>query len=148
MNKKVLILHGPNLNLLGSREPGIYGTEDFQAIKCQLEKMGSDNGINVVNLQSNSESVLIDEVHQAPKEGIGFILLNPAAFTHTSIALRDAMVGVGIPFLEIHISNIYRREDFRKNSYFSDIAIGTICGLGTYGYYSALRFAVQYLEEG
>ena len=110
MNKKVLILHGPNLNLLGSREPGIYGTEDFQAIKCRLEKIGSDNGIDVVNVQSNSESVLIEEVHQAPKEGIGFILLNPAAFTHTSIALRDAFLASKLPFVEVHLSNVHARE--------------------------------------
>ena len=141
--KKVLVLHGPNLNLLGSREPGIYGQETLVDIDRRLVAQGKAAGVAVTCFQSNQEGVLIDRVQLAKKQQISFIIINPAGFTHTSVALRDALAGVAIPFVEVHLSNIHARESFRSHSYFSDLATGTICGLGSYGYELALQFVLH-----
>lgn len=143
----ILILHGPNLNLLGMREPKLYGSKNLSAINECLTQHGQKLGHEVSTFQSNSEQELIDKIHQAPKESIAFIIINPAAFTHTSIALRDALLAVEIPFIEVHLSNIYKREAFRHHSYFSDIAYGVISGLGSQGYRLAMDAAHQYLLE-
>jgi len=143
---KLLLLNGPNLNLLGSREPETYGSDTLNDIVIRLSKIASDQNHSLVHLQSNAEHVLIDKVHQAKQENIDYILINPAAFTHTSIALRDAFLGVGIPFIEIHLSNVYKRESFRQHSYFSDISEGTIIGLGAHGYELALQAAIRRLN--
>lgn len=142
-----LVLHGPNLNLLGTREPGIYGSATLQEIDQQLLDQASRQGDHLLSLQSNAEYELIDRIHAAASEGVDFILLNPGAFTHTSIALRDALLGTGIPFIEIHLSNVHAREAFRKQSYFSDIARGVICGVGPIGYELALTAATQMLQQ-
>jgi 3-dehydroquinate dehydratase II len=142
-SKKVLVLHGPNLNLLGSREPEVYGRETLADIDRRLIALGKAAGAKVVCFQSNHEGALIDRVQQAKSEHIGFIIANPAGFTHTSVALRDALAGVTIPFIEVHLSNIHAREPFRRHSYFSDLAVGTICGLGSRGYELALQFILQ-----
>lgn len=136
-------MHGPNLNLLGSREPKIYGTETLEAINKRLAASGRTAGVEVGCFQSNVEGELIDRVQRAKGEGVGFIVLNPAAYTHTSVALRDALAGVGIPFIEVHLSNVHAREAFRHRSYFSDIAVGTIVGLGSRGYDFALDWAIE-----
>jgi len=143
---KILILNGPNLNLLGSREPEHYGSVSLDGINKQLGEQAQQAGTRLLTFQSNAEHELIDQIHAAPHEGIDFIIFNPAGFTHTSIALRDALLGVGIPFIEVHLSNVHAREDFRKHSYFSDIAVGVISGLGPIGYELALRAALSYLE--
>lgn len=142
----VLILNGPNLNLLGTREPDVYGSTTLEQINQRLERVASHAGHTLQCLQSNSESVLIERIHGARDQVVDFIIFNPAAFTHTSVALRDALLGVGIPFIEVHISNVYQRESFRKHSYFSDIAAGLICGMGDIGYDLALRAALQLLS--
>lgn len=142
---KILLLNGPNLNLLGSREPEIYGSDTLASIFERLEKQADQHQIS--QFQSNSESDLIDQIHQAAQNGVDFILINPAAFTHTSIALRDALLGTKIPFIEIHLSNIHQREEFRQQSFFSDIAVGTIVGLGAQGYELALQAALRQLED-
>lgn len=142
----ILLLHGPNLNLLGQREPGVYGHSSLQDIDNQLTSMALDAGHHLQILQSNAEYELIERIHDAGKEGINFILFNPAAFTHTSIALRDALLGVDIPFIEIHLSNVHQREDFRQHSYFSDIARGVICGFGSDSYVLAMTAALKALE--
>ena len=139
----VLILHGPNLNLLGSREPEIYGHETLEEINKRLVAFGNRCGVQVESFQSNHEGALIECVQAAKMQGFSFIIINPAGFTHTSVALRDALVAVGIPFIEVHLSNISSREPFRHHSYFSDVAVGTICGLGSQGYDLALQYAVQ-----
>ena len=139
----VLILHGPNLNLLGTREPEIYGHETLDTINARLVASGSSHGAIVETFQSNHEGVLIDRVQAAKLQRFSFIIINPAGFTHTSVALRDALVAVGIPFIEVHLSNIFSRESFRHHSYFGDVAVGTICGLGSQGYDLALQFALQ-----
>ena len=134
----ILVMNGPNLNLLGTREPEVYGKETLDDIEKNLQPIALQNDANIEFFQSNSENELINELHNAKKRGVDFIIINPGAFTHTSIALRDAFLGVSIPFIEIHISNIYGREEFRKKSFLSDISDGLITGLGTKGYEFAL----------
>ncbi|OHC68470.1 MAG: type II 3-dehydroquinate dehydratase [Rhodocyclales bacterium GWA2_65_20] len=139
---RILILHGPNLNLLGRREPEIYGHTSLADIHAAMEARGRAAGVQIESYQSNSEGELIDRVQAAASEGIEFIIINPGAYSHTSIALRDALAGVAIPFIEVHLSNIHAREAFRQHSYFSDIAVGVICGLGAQGYELALDAAL------
>ena len=141
----ILVLHGPNLNLLGTREPEIYGSENLEDINIRLETLAKDNGHHLDFLQSNAEHILIDRIHQAKNENILYIIINPAAFTHTSIALRDALLAVNIPFIEVHLSNVHARESFRHKSYFSDVAQGVICGFGSAGYDAALKKALDTL---
>ncbi|WP_193073930.1 type II 3-dehydroquinate dehydratase [Pseudomonas sp. FME51] len=142
-----LVLHGPNLNLLGSREPEVYGAVTLAQINARLLEQAQRGGHQLQALQSNAEYQLIDRIHAARDEAIDFIIINPAAFTHTSVAIRDALLAVSIPFIEVHLSNVYRREPFRHHSYFSDIAEGVICGLGAEGYAMALQAAVRRLEQ-
>lgn len=137
------MLNGPNLNLLGTREPEIYGRETLADIDRRLIELGKEAGALVACFQSNHEGALIDRVQQSAKDQVNFIIINPAGFTHTSVALRDALAGVAIPFIEVHLSNIYAREPFRRHSYFSDLATGTICGLGSRGYELALGLILQ-----
>lgn len=137
---KVLVVNGPNLNLLGKREPEIYGSETLDDLNKILFSMASDLNIDIKFYQSNAEHKLIECIHQASELAIDFIILNPAAFTHTSVAIRDALLAVSIPFIEVHLSNTYAREDFRSHSWFSDIAVGTISGLGGQGYLAALQY--------
>jgi 3-dehydroquinate dehydratase II len=144
----ILILHGPNLNLLGTREPEIYGRETLQDINNSLKVLAKQLDLTLALAQSNSESALIEHIHLAQKNATDFIIFNPAAFTHTSIALRDALTAVAIPFIEVHLSNIYGREEFRRQSYFADIATGSITGLGALGYSFALRYAHEFLTAG
>ncbi|HUU72295.1 MAG TPA: type II 3-dehydroquinate dehydratase [Burkholderiales bacterium] len=144
----VFVVHGPNLNLLGSREPEVYGAETLALINRRLAGVAKAAGIRLSVYQSNSEGELVDRVQAASGEGVGFIVINPAAYTHTSIALRDALAAVAIPYVEVHLSNIHAREPFRHRSYFSDRAVGVICGLGSAGYDSALDFAIQQLKRG
>lgn len=143
----ILVLHGPNLNLLGTREPEVYGFTTLEDINIALQEASQNTGHHLQLLQSNAEYELIDRIHDAKKEGVDFIIINPAAFTHTSVALRDALAGVGIPFIEVHISNVFAREPFRHHSYLSDIAQGVICGLGTQGYNLALQAAFAHVTE-
>ncbi|MBQ0756731.1 MAG: type II 3-dehydroquinate dehydratase [Amphritea sp.] len=138
---KILLLNGPNLNLLGTREPEVYGADTLQDINLRLTTLALHAGHQFESLQSNAEHVLIERIHQARDEQVDFILINPAAFTHTSVALRDALLGVSIPFIEIHISNVHARESFRHHSFLSDVAVGVICGLGVQGYEFALQSA-------
>jgi len=142
----ILVLHGPNLNLLGEREPDIYGATTLNDINVQLEQSAQSRGHHLLTMQSNAEYELVERVQDARHEGVNFILLNPAAFTHTSVALRDALAAVAIPFIEVHLSNVYAREEFRQQSYFSDLAVGVICGLGAQGYELALQAAITQLE--
>ncbi|UCB54072.1 MAG: type II 3-dehydroquinate dehydratase [Thiotrichales bacterium] len=144
----LLVINGPNLNLLGTREPEHYGSVTLEQINQRLEQLASSKSYSIDFVQSNAEVELIEHVHQAAKQGVRFILINPAAFTHTSVALRDALSGVDIPFIEIHLSNVHAREAFREHSYFSDIAVGTISGLGAQGYELALQAALQLLDKG
>ena len=139
----VLVLHGPNLNLLGTREPAVYGSTTLPDIDRELQQIAKEAGATLHSLQSNHEGVLIDRVHAARTDGTDFIVINPGAFTHTSVALRDALAGVAIPFVEVHLSNVHRREPFRHHSYFSDLAEGVIVGLGAQGYGLALKFALS-----
>ncbi|HEY9026215.1 MAG TPA: type II 3-dehydroquinate dehydratase [Burkholderiaceae bacterium] len=139
----VLVLHGPNLNLLGTREPAVYGSTTLPDIDRELQQIAKEAGASLQSLQSNHEGVLIDRVHAARTDGTDFIVINPGAFTHTSVALRDALAGVAIPFVEVHLSNVHRREPFRQHSYFSDLAEGVIVGLGAQGYTLALKFALS-----
>jgi 3-dehydroquinate dehydratase-2 len=141
--KIVLVLHGPNLNLLGTREPEIYGRETLQDLNRRLLAQGKAAGASISCFQSNHEGALIDRVQHCRDERVGFIIINPAGLTHTSVALRDALAAVAIPFIEVHLSNIHARELFRRHSYFSDQAAGTICGLGSRGYELALQFILQ-----
>ena len=141
----ILLLNGPNLNLLGLREPGIYGHVTLGQIHERMGQLAADSGHHLTAYQSNSESELIKRVHEAPAGHVAFIIFNPAGFTHTSVALRDALLAVRIPFAEVHLSNVHARETFRHHSYFSDIAVGTITGFGAIGYELALRAATQYL---
>ena len=143
----ILVLHGPNLNLLGTREPGIYGSTTLADINLDLEQLARERGHHLLHMQSNAEYELVERVQDAGREGVNFILINPAAFTHTSVALRDALSAVDIPFIEVHLSNIHAREEFRRVSYFSDLARGVICGLGAKGYELALLAALQQLEQ-
>lgn len=143
----ILVLQGPNLNLLGSREPETYGHTTLDSIHQQLTLQATQQGHSLSCFQSNSEAELVEKVHQAGRDKVDFILINPAAFTHTSIALRDALLGVAIPFIEIHLSNVFKRESFRHHSYFSDIAVGTIVGLGSQGYELALTAAINHVSH-
>jgi len=140
---KILVLNGPNLNLLGTREPEIYGTETLHDIENRLKRLASESSIDIDFFQSNSEDGLIDRLHQAKKDSVDYVIINPGAFTHTSVALRDAFLGTSISFIEVHISNIYSREDFRKKSFLSDISTGLITGLGTAGYEFALSSIIR-----
>jgi len=142
---KILVINGPNLNLLGTREPDHYGLSTLADINKKLISLAKKAGHELDTYQSNAEHELVDHIHQAAADGAAFIIINPAAFTHTSVALRDALAGVAIPFIEIHLSNIFAREDFRQQSYFSDIAVGVISGLGAQGYELALEAAVNKL---
>lgn len=144
---KILVLHGPNLNLLGLREPELYGSQSLAQINENLSDLARQFGHEIATLQSNNEAILIDRIQDCLQDKTDFIIINPAAFTHTSIALRDALLTVNKPFLEVHLSNIYRREPFRQHSYFSDIAIGVVSGLGAEGYLLALRYAHSYLTK-
>lgn len=144
---KLLLLNGPNLNLLGTREPGTYGSSTLGEITARLHTLAQELGHELDAFQSNSEAELINRIQGAPAAGISYILFNPAAFTHTSVALRDALLAVNIPFIEIHLSNVHAREAFRRHSYFSDVARGTITGLGALGYELALRAAIQQLTS-
>ncbi len=144
---RVLVLHGPNLNLLGSREPAVYGHTALADIHLTMEAQARSAGVQLESYQSNSEGELIDRIQAAASEGIHFIIINPAAYTHTSIALRDALAAVDIPFIEVHLSNIYARESFRQHSYFSDIAVGVISGFGSEGYSLALAAALSRIRQ-
>lgn len=144
---KILVLHGPNLNLLGTREPGIYGADTLATITQRLSAQATAAGHSLETLQSNHEGILVDRVQAAGADGTAFIIINPAAFTHTSVALRDALLAVKIPFVEVHLSNVHAREPFRQHSYFSDVAIGVIAGLGPQGYELALSHAVARLAK-
>lgn len=144
----ILVVHGPNLNLLGMREPEIYGSETLAVINARLAASATRAGVKLSVFQSNSEGELVDRVHAANREGVNFIILNPAAYTHTSVALRDALAAVAIPFIETHLSNVHAREPFRRHSYFSDAALGVICGFGSSGYDAALDFAIRQLKKG
>ena len=143
----ILVLHGPNLNLLGTREPGLYGNNTLPAINDSLTHQATTAGHSVSFLQSNAEADLINRIHQAGNDGTAFLLFNPGAFTHTSIALRDAILGVKLPFIELHLSNVYAREAFRQKSYFSDIAAGVICGFGANSYTLAMQAAIEHLKN-
>ena len=145
--KTLLLLNGPNLNLLGTREPEVYGQQTLPQIEQELANQAQEAGMTLSALQSNAEHELVDVVQRAKSDGVDFILINPGAFTHTSIALRDAFLGVGIPFIEIHLSNVYQREEFRQVSFFSDIAQGVIVGLGAQGYTLALSAAIAFLNN-
>lgn len=142
----ILVLNGPNLNLLGKREPGLYGSDTLEAINKRLQIQAENAGSSLECLQSNHEGILVDRIHQASQDGTRFIIINPAAFTHTSVALRDALLGVSIPFIEVHLSNVHAREAFRQHSYLSDKAIGVITGLGALGYELALTYALRDLR--
>jgi 3-dehydroquinate dehydratase-2 len=139
VNRSVLVIQGPNLNLLGMREPEVYGTITLDDIHKKLADLAKQADISLETYQSNHEGELIDRVQKAKKDGVSFIIINPGGFTHTSVALRDSLAGVAIPFIEVHLSNIHQREEFRKHSYFSDLAMGVICGLGAHGYELALN---------
>lgn len=145
---KVLLLHGPNLNLLGTREPEIYGKDTLADIDFRMKMRAGEADVGLVSFQSNAEAALIERIHEARSDGTDFILINPGAFTHTSVALRDALTGVAIPFIEVHISNVHAREPFRRHSYLSDVAVGVICGLGAQGYELALDAALSRLRKG
>ncbi len=139
----ILVLNGPNLNLLGTREPEVYGRVTLEDIRRRMERKAAEAGMNLDFRQSNAEHVLVEAIHAARHDGTRFIIINPAAFTHTSVALRDALLGVQIPFIEVHLSNVHAREPFRAHSYFSDIAVGVIAGLGDQGYELALEAAIR-----
>jgi 3-dehydroquinate dehydratase-2 len=143
MAKKLLLLNGPNLNLLGTREPAVYGATTLADIEQAATAQAQAAGAEIACFQSNHEGALIDRIHAARQEGIAAIVINPGGLTHTSVALRDALAGVDIPFVEVHISNIYKREEFRHHSFLSAIALGTICGLGVDGYRFAIDFALK-----
>ncbi|MDD5181295.1 MAG: type II 3-dehydroquinate dehydratase [Gallionellaceae bacterium] len=141
--KNILVVHGPNLNMLGQREPDVYGRVTLNEINQQLQQLAQTCGAKLQCFQSNAEAALVDRIQLARQDGTDFIVINPAAFTHTSVALRDALAAVGIPFIEVHLSNVFAREAFRKESYFSDLAVGVISGLGATGYELAVQFALS-----
>jgi 3-dehydroquinate dehydratase-2 len=149
MSKKasILVIQGPNLNLLGTREPEVYGKTTLEDIHQRLGELAKAQSVELSTYQSNHEGELIDRIQKAKQDGIDFIIINPGAFTHTSVALRDVLAGVAIPFTEVHLSNIHQREEFRKHSYLSDIATGVICGLGAIGYELALQAAIARLQK-
>jgi 3-dehydroquinate dehydratase-2 len=144
MAQRILALHGPNLNLLGTREPGIYGSRTLAQIDAGLAALAAELGVGLTSWQSNHEGALVDRIQAAASDGTDFIIINAGAYTHTSVALRDALAGVGIPFIEVHLSNLFKREPFRQHSYLSDIAAGLISGLGPDGYEAALRYAASH----
>ena len=144
---KILVIHGPNLNLLGERETQLYGTDTLAAIDGRLKERGKALKVDVESFQNNSEAALIERVHAAKSDETAYIVINPAAFTHTSVALRDALAAVRIPFIEVHLSNVHAREPFRRQSYFSDLATGVIAGFGAYGYEVALEAAARALAR-
>ena len=144
---KILVLHGPNLNLLGTREPEIYGRTTLADIHLAMESRARAAGVALDSFQSNSEGELINRVQAARSEGVDFIIINPAGYTHTSVALRDALAGVAIPFVEVHLSNVFAREPFRHHSYFSDLAVGVLTGLGAHGYELALEYVLRRLAK-
>jgi 3-dehydroquinate dehydratase-2 len=146
-SRSVLVLHGPNLNLLGTREPALYGRDTLATINGRLEAKAKAAGVRIECFQTNHEGVMVDRVQRAGKEGVGFILLNPAAFTYSSIALRDALTAVKIPFIEVHLSNIHAREPWRAHSHFTAVAIGSVQGLGARGYELALEYALAHLKK-
>ena len=142
----ILLLHGPNLNLLGTREPDIYGSDSLDTVNQRMHAAAEKASHKLTSSQSNAEHELIQEIHQGAANGVELIIINPGAFTHTSVALRDALLGVDIPFIEVHLSNVHAREKFRHHSYFSDIAIGVVCGFGTKSYELALEAAIDFLN--
>ena len=144
---RLLLVNGPNLNLLGTREPGVYGDTNLQEVEGRMAALASADGHHLTSFQSNAEHEIVDQIQQAATDSVDFIILNPGAFTHTSIAMRDALLAVSIPFIEIHLSNVFAREEFRHNSYFSDIAAGCLFGLGAYGYELALKAAHSQLQD-
>ncbi len=144
---QVLVLHGPNLNLLGTREPGVYGASTLAEIDADLRQIAQEAGVVLESYQSNHEGGLVDRIQAAGRDGTRFIIINPAAYTHTSVAIRDALAAVALPFVEVHLSNIHKREPFRHHSYMSALAEGVICGLGPTGYRLALQFAIQQLSR-
>jgi 3-dehydroquinate dehydratase II len=146
--RKVLVLNGPNLNLLGTREPGLYGQVTLESIRARLLDLAQEAGISLEFLQSNAEVELIERIHRTQSDGTQFIIINPAAFTHTSVALRDALAAVKLPFIEVHLSNVFAREPFRHHSYFTDLAVGMVCGLGAKGYELALEYALSHHSRG
>ena len=147
MTPRILVLHGPNLNLLGTREPAVYGHQTLADINAALTARANQAGVGLETFQSNHEGALIDRIHAARVEKVEFVVINPGAFTHTSVALRDAFAGTAIPFVEVHLSNVHRRESFRHHSFFSDIAEGVIVGLGSKGYLYALEFALDRIAK-
>ncbi|OTG65036.1 type II 3-dehydroquinate dehydratase [Acinetobacter silvestris] len=147
MSSTILVIHGPNLNLLGKREPEVYGHLTLDNINQQLIAQAQQSQISLETFQSNWEGAVVDRIHQAQQDGVKFIIINPAALTHTSVAVRDALLGVAIPFIEVHLSNVHAREAFRHHSYLSDKAVGIICGLGAQGYSYALNFAISKLQS-
>jgi len=142
----IWVIHGPNLNMLGTREPGIYGATTLADIDRGLADLGRESGARVESFQSNHEGVIVDRIQQARSSGVGYIVINPAAFTHTSVAIRDALAAVEVPYIEVHLSNVHRREPFRHHSYLSDQAVGVIAGLGAGGYRYALMHAIEALR--
>jgi 3-dehydroquinate dehydratase II len=147
MSRKILVLHGPNLNLLGTREPDIYGRSTLAEVNARLANMALEVGCKLDSFQSNHEGALIDRIHAARAEGVDFIVINPAAYTHTSVALRDAFAAVEIPFIEVHLSNVHAREEFRHKSFLADMSVGQICGLGIAGYEAAVEYALTYEQR-
>jgi 3-dehydroquinate dehydratase II len=143
----IWVIHGPNLNLLGTREPAIYGATTLADIDRELMEIGHQSGARVESFQSNHEGAIVDRIHEARRAGVGFIVINPAAYTHTSVAIRDALTGVAIPYIEVHLSNVHKREPFRHHSYLSDQAVGVIAGLGASGYRFALMHAIEALRQ-
>lgn len=144
MAQHILVLHGPNLNLLGTREPEVYGRHTLADINQRLQQLATENGANCIAFQSNHEGELVDRIQAARNDKTDFILINAAAYTHTSVAVRDALAAVDIPFIEVHLSNVYKREPFRHHSYLSDTAVGVVAGLGAFGYEAALRYALSH----
>ncbi len=147
MTSTILVIHGPNLNLLGKREPEVYGYLTLEDINQQLTAQAEKATLQLDTFQSNWEGAIVDRIHQAPQDGVQYIIINPAALTHTSVAVRDALLGVAIPFIEVHLSNVHAREAFRHHSYLSDKAIGVICGLGAKGYAAALDYIIEKIQS-
>ncbi|WP_286859630.1 MULTISPECIES: type II 3-dehydroquinate dehydratase [Acinetobacter] len=147
MSSTILVIHGPNLNLLGKREPEVYGDLTLDDINQQLSAQAKNATLELDTFQSNWEGAIVDRIHQAQQDGVQYIIINPAALTHTSVAVRDALLGVAIPFIEVHLSNVHAREAFRHHSYLSDKAIGVICGLGAKGYAAALDYIIEKIQS-
>ena len=147
MTSTILVIHGPNLNLLGKREPEVYGYLTLEDINQQLTAQAEKATLQLDTFQSNWEGAIVDRIHQAQQDGVQYIIINPAALTHTSVAVRDALLGVAIPFIEVHLSNVHAREAFRHHSYLSDKAIGVICGLGAKGYVAALDYVIEKIQS-